>query len=301
MKSPQQRDFIGYGANPPDPRWPNGARLAINFVINIEEGSEPSIPDGDDASETGLIEIAADSIPGRNLAAETMFEYGSRVGFWRIVRQFEQRNLPATAMACGLALERSPEICDWLKQSNFDLCAHGWRWEQHRSLSREQEAERIARTVKVIKEKTGQDPAGWYCRYGPSINTRELVVEHGGFLYDSDAYNDELPYWTNVNGQPHLVLPYSLATNDAKFLRGGLATADDYFTLLKDTVDFLCQEQDAKMLSVGLHLRVMGHPGRAVGLARFLDYVAAREDVWICTRSDIARHWRKVHPYNSAK
>lgn len=294
------RDFVGYGATPPDPQWPNGARLAINFVINIEEGAEPSVPDGDSASETGLIEVAADAIPGRNLAAETMFEFGSRVGFWRVARLFAERGLPATAMVCGQALERNDEICEWLKRSDFDVCAHGWRWEHHRELSREQEAERIARTVRVIREKLGRNPDGWYCRYGPSLNTRELVVEQGSFLYDSDAYNDELPYWTQVNGKPHLVLPYSLATNDAKYLRGGIASADDYFGLLKDTVEQLCSEPHAKMLSVGLHLRVIGHPGRAAGLARFLDYVASRQDLWICTRGDIARHWQSVHPFSAS-
>ncbi len=294
------RDFRGYGANPPDPKWPNGAKLALNFVINVEEGSEPSIPDGDPATETGLVEIAADSIPGRNLAAETMFEYGSRIGFWRITRLFKERNLPATAMVCGLALERNPEICEELKNPLFDICAHGWRWEHHRTLSRTEEAERIAHTAETVKRLTGKPAEGWYCRYGPGLNTRELIVENGSYLYDSDAYNDELPYWSLVNGKPHLVLPYSLATNDAKFLRGGLSSADDFFTLLQDTVDFLCSEQNAKMLSIGLHLRVAGHPGRAAGVARFLDYIKTREDVWVTNRSEIARHWRAVHPYNSA-
>lgn len=291
------RDFIGYGPRPPVAQWPNGAKLALNFVINIEEGSEPSIPDGDATSETGLVEIAADSIPGRNLAAETMFEYGSRVGFWRIARMFEEAGLPATAMVCGLALERNPEITAWLRQSDFDVCAHGWRWEQHRGLSRDEEAARIARTYNVITDLLGTPPGGWYCRYGPSVNTRALIAEHGGFDYDSDAYNDELPYWAEVSGKPHLVLPYSLATNDAKFLRGGLATASDFFEFLRDSVETLCAEPDAKMLSVGLHLRVAGHPGRAAGLRRFLEYVRGRDDLWICRRSDIARHWRDVHPY----
>ncbi|QDL94485.1 chitin deacetylase (plasmid) [Paroceanicella profunda] len=290
------RDFRGYGATPPDPQWPGGARLALNFVVNIEEGSEPSVPDGDPASEQGLVEAGGDPIPGRNLAAETMFEYGSRVGFWRIARLFSQAGLPATAMACGLALERNPEICAWLRASDWDACAHGWRWEHHRLLSREEEAARIARTVAAFEQHLGAAPAGWYCRYGPGLATRELVVAQGGFLYDSDAYNDELPYWTEVNGTQHLVVPYSLSTNDAKFMRGGIATARQFFELLHDSVEMLCAEPHPKMLSVGLHLRVAGHPGRAAGLKRFLDHVAARQDVWVCRRSDIARHWRAVHP-----
>lgn len=290
------RDFAGYGPTPPDPQWPGGAKLALNFVLNIEEGGEPSVPDGDPATEQGLIESGGDPMPGRNLAAETMFEYGSRIGFWRLARMFADRGLPATAMACGLALQRNPLICDWLRTSDFDICAHGWRWEHHRALTRAEEADRIARTHKTIARLTGKAPEGWYCRYGPSLNTRELVVAHGGFSYDSDAYNDELPYWTRVAGTPHLVVPYSLATNDAKFLRGGLATGDDFYACLKDSVDFMCAEPGARMLSVGLHLRVAGHPGRAAGLARFLDDVMARDDVWICRRGDIARHWRKLHP-----
>jgi peptidoglycan/xylan/chitin deacetylase (PgdA/CDA1 family) len=292
------RDFQGYGANPPDPRWPGGARLALNFVINIEEGGEPSVPDGDAATEAGLTEAGGDPMPGRNLAAESMFEYGSRVGFWRLARLFAERGMPATAMACGLALERNPAICEWLRQSDFDVCAHGWRWEHHRGLTPEEEAARIARTIAAIERLVGAPPAGWYCRYGPSLHTRALLVAQGGFLYDSDAYNDELPYWTEVSGTPHLVVPYSLACNDAKFLRGAVATAEDFYAYLKDSFDLLREEGQhrPKMMSVGLHLRVAGHPGRAAGLRRFLDYVATHDDVWVCRRSDIARHWHETHP-----
>ncbi|WP_118134548.1 polysaccharide deacetylase family protein [Oceanicella sp. SM1341] len=296
MSAHLTRDFRGYGPTPPDPQWPGGAKLALNFVVNIEEGSEPSVPDGDAASEQGLVEAGGDPIPGRNLAAETMFEYGSRVGFWRIARLFAEAGVPATAMACGLALERNPEICDWLRASDWDACAHGWRWEHHRLLGREEEAERIARTVAAFERCLGVPPAGWYCRYGPSLATRELVVAQGGFLYDSDAYNDELPYWVAVNGAQHLVLPYSLSTNDAKFMRGGIATAGQFFEMLRDSVEMLCAEPHPKMLSVGLHLRIAGHPARAAGLKRFLDYLAGRPDVWVCRRSDIARHWRETHP-----
>lgn len=299
MTNHLERDFEGYGNNPPDPKWPSDAKLALNFVVNIEEGSEPSVPDGYLDTEAGLTEAGGDPIPGRNLAAETMFEYGSRVGFWRIARLFNERGLPATAMACGLALERNPAICDFLKTSDFDACAHGWRWEHHRNLTRDEEAERIARTVEAFRRHLGQAPAGWYCRYGPSLNTRSLLVAHGGFAYDSDAYNDELPYWTKVGQTAHLVVPYSLVTNDAKFLRGGLATAEDFFISLKDAFDWLRAEgaEHAKMMSIGLHLRIAGHPGRAAGLARFLDYAIKHDDVWICRREDIARHWAATHPY----
>lgn len=291
------RDFVGYGGKPVDPRWPGAARLAINFVVNLEEGAEASVPDGFSESETGLTEGGAGDIPGRDLAAESMFEYGSRVGYWRLSRLFEERELPATVMACGLALERNAEIIRHLRSSTFDACAHGWRWEHHRSLTREEERERIARTVQTFRSLLGEAPAGWYCRYGPSINTRALLVEHGGFLYDSDAYNEELPYWVNVSGHDHLVVPYGLVNNDAKFIRGAMATGHDFFEYLKESFDFLYREGEMapKMMSVGLHLRITGHPGRASGLERFLDYVVQHEHVWICRRSDIARHWHQNH------
>lgn len=289
-----ERDFTGYGRRPVDPCWPGDARIAVNFVMNIEEGSEPSVPDGDPASETGLTEGGAGNLPGRDLAAESMFEYGSRVGYWRLARLFEERGLPATAMACGLALQRNPEIVEHLRTSNFDICAHGWKWEHHRGLDEQQERERIARTHDVIRDLVGSAPAGWYCRYGPSLNTRALVVEHGGFLYDSDAYNDELPYWTTVSGKRHLVVPYGLAMNDAKFIRGGMATANEFFEYLRDSFDMLYRE-GGRMMSVGLHLRLSGHPGRAAGVERFLDHIMQFEDVWVCRRDAIARHWHEHH------
>lgn len=293
-----KRDLIGYGAKGHDPKWPNGARLALNFVLNVEEGSEPSVPDGDASSETALTEGGSGSFAGRDLAAESMFEYGSRVGFWRLARLLEERGCPATVMACALALERNHEISGYLRTSNFDVCAHGWRWEQHRSLSLDEERERIARTVRSIESSVGKAPEGWYCRYGPSVNTRSLLVEHGGFSYDSDAYNDELPYWVRVGEHDHLVVPYSLTNNDAKFLRGAIATADQFFQFLRDTFDFLYAEgkHAPKMMSVGLHLRIAGHPGRAAGLQRFLDHVSRHDGIWVCRRGEIARHWHQHHP-----
>ena len=293
------RDFQGYGNNPPDPRWPGGARLALNFVINVEEGSEPSILDGDAETESGLTEGASGSFKGRDLAAETMFEFGSRVGYWRIARLFEERGIPATIMACALALERNPEIAAHVRNTAlFDVCAHGWRWEHHRGLDIEQERDNIARAVASILNTTGKSADGWYCRYGPSVNTRQLLSEAGCFLYDSDAYNDELPYWLNVGDKQQLVVPYSLTNNDAKFMRGSVDSGEAFFRMLRESFDMLMDEGKTapKMMSVGLHLRIAGHPGRASGLKSFLDYVASHGDaVWTCNRSDIARHWHTHH------
>ncbi|MBI1779589.1 MAG: allantoinase PuuE [Proteobacteria bacterium] len=292
------RDFVGYGANPPDPKWPNGARLALNIVINYEEGSEPSVPDGDKASEVGLTEGGSGDFSGRDLAAESMFEYGSRVGIWRVLRLLEERKLAATVFGCALALERNPAVAQAVRASGFDVCCHGWRWARHQQMSIDAERAEIARAVASIQRTIGQRPEGWYCRYGPSINTRRLLVEEGGFRYDSDAYNDELPYWVKVDGKDHLILPYGLVNNDAKFIRGGLITGGEFFELLKDAFDMLYREgvSHPKMMSVGLHLRLVGHPGRAAGLERFLDYVARHAGVWICRRIDIARHWHSQHP-----
>jgi len=293
------RDFVGYGGRPPDPGWPDGRRLALNFVINYEEGSEPSIPDGDGTSEQGLTEAAAPfGVGERDLAAESMFEYGSRVGFWRLMRLFRERSLPVTIFACALALERNPQAAALIREQDCDICCHGWRWVQHWKLSEAEEREHIGRAVASLERSLGHRPLGWYCRYGPSVNTRRLLVEEGGFLYDSDAYNDELPYWVEVAGRPHLVVPYSLTTNDTKFARGSVATAGQFFEFCRDAVDLLRAEggESPKMMSVGLHLRLIGHPGRAAGLARLLDYVSGFDDVWICRRLDIARHWMARHP-----
>lgn len=291
------RDFVGYGRNPPNPRWPNGARLAVNFCINYEEGGEPSFSDGDAETEAGLTEGGAGGFSGRDLAAESMFEYGSRVGFWRVTRLLEQYGMTATVFACALALERNAEAGAAIREYGFDVCAHGWRWERHQIFDETTERERIRRTVASIEKSVGERPLGWYCRYGPGLNTRRLVAEEGGFLYDSDAYNDELPYWTTAAGRPHLVVPYGLVNNDAKFIRGGMATGNDFYEYLRDAFDLLYEEgADApKMMSVGLHLRLSGHPGRAAGLRHFLDHVSRHEDVWVCRRADIARHWHATH------
>jgi len=286
------RDLIGYAGDPPDPQWPGGARVAVNFVLNLEEGSEPSIGDGDGRSETALTEVTGARLPPgeRDLAAEGMFAYGSRVGFWRVRRLFQERGLTLTAFACAQALERNPAIAKAVRESGWDVCAHGNRWVEHWRMDAQTEAREIAAAVASLARTVGA-PAGWYCRYGPSVNTRQLLLRHGGFQYDSDAYDDEIPYWTQVEGRSHLVIPYSLATNDAKFSGGNLGTGREFFEWLKEGLDFLRREPRGRMFSVGLHARLVGHPGRASGLAQFLDHVASLTDVWVCQRLDIARHW----------
>lgn len=294
------RDFIGYGPTPPDPRWPGGARLAINFVLNYEEGSEPSHPDGDGVSDSGLTELgtATSGVSGRDLAAESMFEYGARVGVWRLLRLFRERDMPLTVFACAQALERNPAVVDAIVEADHDICAHGLRWIKHTDLDEAEERRQIARAFTMIRDLTGTAPGGWYCRYAPGLNTRRLVVEHGGFTYDSDSYADELPFWKVVQGAPHLIVPYSLTTNDTKFVRGGMSVGGQFTTFLRDSVEMLVEEgaTHPKMMSVGLHARVIGHPARARALAAFLDEMAARDDVWIARRIDIARHWMAQHP-----
>lgn len=299
------RDLAGYGPKPPDVRWPNGAGLALNFVLNVEEGSEYSIDDGDGRSEAALTEVRASRVAqgDRDLAAESMYEYGSRVGFWRLHRLFTSRDLPLTIFASALALERSPNIAAAIAETDWDLCAHGWRWIEHYKLDPDTEREHIARAYDSIKKSIGRAPKGWYCRYSASEATRGLVVEHGGYDYDSDAYNDDLPYWTNVAGKAHLVVPYCMSTNDAKFLSGDVFSASDYANYLIDTFDVLVEESAdmPRMMSVGLHARVIGHPGRLAGLMRFLDHVSDRKDVWICGRDQIADHWRNSVPSGDAE
>jgi putative urate catabolism protein len=296
------RDLIGYANNPPDPKWPNNARLAVNFVINYEEGSEYSIPDGDGFSEASLTESPSSTIPHgtRDLAAETLFEYGARVGFWRLLRLFQERGFPVTLFACALALERNPKVVEAVKTSNLDICCHGWRWIEHYKLTEDEEREHIRLAIESLTNMFGERPLGWYCRTGPSVNTRRLLVEEGGFLYDSDAYNDELPYWQTVDDKPHLVVPYSLTTNDSKFGRGWFSTGEDFFQFTKDAFDMLYEEgaYAPKMMSIGLHQRLIGHPARAMGLKRLLDYIGGFEDIWVCNRLDIAKHWIKTHPYS---
>ncbi len=295
-----ERELRGYGPRPPDIRWPNGAGLALNFVLNVEEGAEYTLADGDGRSEGALIEVRESRVPpgDRDLAAESMYEYGSRVGFWRLFRLFRSRAIPVTVFASALALERNPDIAEAIAGTDWDVCAHGWRWIEHFRLDPETERQHIERAFSSIRRAIGRAPRGWYCRYAPSPVTRALIAAHGGFLYDSDAYNDDLPYWVEVSGRPHLVVPYCMATNDAKFLAGDVYDAGQYARFLADTFDVLAEEGRTmpRMMSVGLHARVVGHPGRIAGLVRFLDHVAGRPDVWICRREAIARHWCEMVP-----
>lgn len=294
------RDLVGYGRNPPDPRWPGAARLALNFVLNVEEGSEYSFDNGDGRSETTLTDagMGPTGVEGRDLAAESFFEYGSRVGFWRLFDVFGERGVPLTISGSALALERNPPAAAAIREAGHEVLCHGWRWVNQFNLAEDDEREHIRRAIASLQRSTGSRPLGWYCRYGPSLNTRRLLVEEGGFLYDSNAYNDDLPYWVRESGRPHLVVPHTFATNDNKYARGWWGTSDDFFTWARDSFDVLYREgaRRPRMMSVSLHLRVSGHPGRSAGVERFLDYVGRHGGVWLCRRIDVARHWQAVHP-----
>jgi len=295
----RERDLVGYGGRPPHPRWPHDARIAVQFVLNIEEGAESSIINGDGRSEAWLHEL-----PGRpartgerDLSVEGMYEYGSRAGVWRLLELFQSRGLPLTAFAAGLALELNPEIARALRDAGHEVAGHGYRWLDYREIPEDEERRHIRRTVEIIEKLCARRPVGWYTGR-VSHNTRRLLLEEGGFLYDSDAYNDDLPYWRR-GSPPHLVIPYTLVNNDARYLLpNGLACGDDLFRLIKDAFDLLWQEgaRHPKMMSVGLHGRISGHPARAMALARFLDHVQAHDRVWICRREEIARHWMAAHP-----
>jgi allantoinase len=262
----------------------------------LRGGSEPSFPDGDEVSETGLTEGGGGGFEGRDLAAESMFEYGSRVGFGRVARLLSERGTAATIFGCAVALERHPEVAAAIRQLGYDIYCHGYRWRRHQSLSMERERERIAAAIVSVERTCGERPRGWYCRYGPSVNTRPLLVEEGCFYRDLDAYNDELPYWTKVAGRDHLVIPYGLATNDVKFMRGGIATGREFFDFLREAFDFLYAEV-ASMDDVDWAASEDRRPPtRASGLEAFIDCLAANRGVWICRRSDIASHWRTHHP-----
>jgi putative urate catabolism protein len=294
------RNLRGYGRRPPHPHWPGDARLALQFVLNVEEGAERTVLNGDDGSEDYLPELpGAKQIPGRrHYSAESLYDYGARVGFWRILRLFEERRLPLTAFAAGRALELNPEAGAALAELGHEVAGHGYRWIDYRYVDEQTEREHIELTCRIIEQTTKERPVGWYTgRVSP--NTRRLLAEHGGFLYDSDAYDDELPYWLVEGGQSHLVIPYTLVTNDIRYVVSpGCATAEDFFVVLRDAFDLLWREgrDKPRMMSVGLHSRFSGHPSRAAAVARFLDYVADRDGVWICRRRDIAEHWVQQVP-----
>jgi putative urate catabolism protein len=291
------RDLVGYGASPPDPQWPGGARLALSFVLNYEEGGENTPLEGDPASEAFLHEVvgAPPTVGRRNLNTESMFEFGSRAGFWRVHRLFLKHGLPLTVYAVAQALERNPEAAQAMVSAGWEVASHGWRWLDYGDFSEDEERAHMRRAIAAIERACGARPVGWYTGR-ISENTRRLVVEEGGFLYDSDDYSDELPYWVDAAGTQHLVIPYTLDANDFKFLiPNGFATADDFYAYLVDTFEQL-YEEGGRMMSVGLHCRIVGRPGRAPGLDRFLAHVKERENVWVTTRAEIARHWHTHHP-----
>jgi putative urate catabolism protein len=299
------RDLIGYGSQPPHARWPNQARIAVQFVLNYEEGGENCVLHGDPGSEQFLSEIiGAAAYPDRHLSMESIYEYGSRAGVWRILREFEKRKLPLTIFGISMALARNPDVTQAFVDLGHEIACHGLRWIHYQNIDEKTEREHLEQGVRIIKELTGNAPLGWYTGRD-SPNTRRLVVDHGGFAYDADYYGDDLPFWTRVrktNGEEvqHLVVPYTLDTNDMRFASPqGFNTADHFFNYLKDAFDVLYAEGESapKMLSVGMHCRLLGRPGRFKGLQKFLDHIQSHDRVWICRRIDIARHWIENHPY----
>ena len=295
-----ERDLIGYGAEPPHPRWPGNARIAVNFVVNYEEGAEYSLLNGDNRPETILSEVgAAPPVLGlRDLNMESLYEYGARAGVWRTLRAFQERGVIPTCYAVGLALEHNPRVAEAIAATGCDVVAHGWRWIDYGEIEEAVERDHIRRCVEVIARMTGRRPVGWYTGR-PSLNTRRLVVEEGGFLYDGDAYADDLPYWVTVGKRAHLIVPHSFDNNDSRMARNqDLSTGEMFFQYLKDAFDALYAEgADApKMMTISTHCRLIGRPGRIGGLTRFLDYVLKHDRVWLCRREEIARHWRQHFP-----
>ena len=290
------RDLRGYGRNPPDPKWPGQARIAVQFVVNFEEGGENNILHGDRASEAFLSDVlGAQPWPGqRHANIESMFEYGSRAGFWRLWRIFSERKLPTTVFGVATALQRNPEIVAAMKEADWDIASHSLKWIEHKDMTEAEERVEIAAAIRIHTEATGAPPLGWYTGRS-SINTQRLLMETGGLLYLCDSYADDLPYWIRARGsKPHLVIPYTLDANDMRFVNAqGFGGGDEFFTYLKDSFDVLYREGETapKMMSVGLHCRVVGRPGRAAALMRFLDYIGQHERVWVPTRLEIARHW----------
>ena len=302
--NPYPRDLVGYGRELPSADWPGAARIAVQFVLNYEEGGENCVLHGDAQSERFLSEIiGAESFPARHLSMESIYEYGSRVGVWRILSEFERRNLPLTVFGVGMALERHPDLTRAFVQLGHEIACHGWRWIHYQNVDEATEAEHVRLGADAIRRLTGSAPVGWYTGRD-SPNTRRLIVEHGGFVYDSDYYGDDLPFWTIVRTRdgrdvPHLVVPYTLDTNDMRFATAqGFNTAEHFYTYLRDAFDVLYAEgaDKPRMMSVGMHCRLLGRPGRVRGLQRFLDHIESHDRVWVCRRIDIARHWIERHP-----
>jgi putative urate catabolism protein len=303
-QAPYPRDLVGYGRTPPHPQWPGNARIAVQFVLNYEEGAENCVLHGDAGSEQFLSEIVgAAAYPDRHLSMESIYEYGSRAGVWRILREFERRGLPLTVFGIAMALERHPEVTRAFVELGHEIACHGWRWIHYQGIDEATEREHMRIGMQIIERLTGERPLGWYTGRD-SPNTRRLVADHGGFLYDADYYGDELPFWTRVartdgTEVDHLVVPYTLDANDMRFASPqGFNTGDHFLQYLVDTFDVLYAEgaEAPKMMSIGMHCRLLGRPGRFRALQRFLDHVERHDRVWVCRRADIARHWMAHHP-----
>ena len=296
MVKKNSRDFVGYGSKGKKISWPNEAKLALQFVLNYEEGGENSVLNGDKYSETFLSEIiGAKAIKGRHMSMESIYEYGSKAGFWRLDKLFKENKIPVTIFGVGLALKQNPEVCNAIKNGDYEIAAHGYRWIDYQDIKKSVEKKHMQQAIKIIKDIFGTRPLGWYTgRCSP--NTRDLVFEDGGFLYDSDSYSDDLPYWEERGKKKQLIVPYTLDNNDMRFATNqGFNTGDHFYNYLKDSFDVLYEEgkTNPKMMSVGLHCRLIGRPGRIQSLKRFIDYVSKFDDIWICKRVDIAKHWIK--------
>jgi putative urate catabolism protein len=293
------RDMVGYGSKKIEVKWPNNAKIALQIVLNYEEGAENCVLHGDKSSEIFLSEIIdAQHIKGRHINMESVYEYGSRRGFWRIHELFQEKKIPITIFGVGMALERNQDICDAIKKANYEVASHGWRWIDYQNVPKAKEKKHMKLAIQSIKKIFGQRPLGWYTgRCSP--NTRDLVMEEGGFLYDSDSYSDDLPYWEMRRGKKQLIVPYTLDNNDMRFATNqGFNSGDQFYTYLKDSFDSLYTEGNLspKMMSIGLHCRLIGRPGRIQSIRKFLDYVLKYNDIWICKRIDIAKHWIKNYP-----
>ena len=295
------RDLIGYAKELPKVKWPNNAKIAIQFVLNYEEGGENNILHGDKSSETFLSEIigAVPYVGSRHMSMESLYEYGSRSGVWRILKLFKDFNIPITIFAVAMALKRNPLVCEEFLKDGHEICSHGLRWINYHDISIDIERSHMQEAIEVQKQLTGERPLGWYTGR-TSENTRKLVVDEGGFLYDSDDYSDDLPFWSKVTDKNHLIIPYTLDVNDMRFTTNqGFNSAKQFFQYLKNSFDILYKEgsQNPKMMSVGLHCRLIGKPGRFPALEKFIKYVKEFENVWFAKRIEIAKHWRKFHPY----
>ena len=296
MTKKDNRNLIGYGSNLPKVEWPNKARIAVQIVLNYEEGAENCVLNGDKNSEVFLSEIiGAQPIKGRHMNMESLYEYGSRVGFWRLHNLFQEKEIPITIFGVGMALEKNPEICKAIIEADYEVASHGWRWIDYQNIKKSEEKKHMQLAIKAHTKIFGKRPDGWYTgRCSP--NTRDLVMEDGGFLYDSDSYSDDLPFWESRNKKKQLIIPYTLDNNDMRFATNqGFNTGDHFYSYLKDSFDALYEEgrTNPKMMSVGLHCRIIGKPGRIQSLKKFLDYIQKHEDIWVCKRVDIAKHWIK--------